>query len=45
MPTERKVHASSVHRRVSTSQRSPTRPVASMPTAKAKGTVNPTNPR
>ena len=45
MPTDSKVHDSRVQRRVSTCQRSLTRPVASIPTAKAKGTVNPTNPR
>ena len=42
MPTVRKPHANNVQRRVSTSQPSPTRPVASAPMAKAKGTVKPT---
>ena len=39
MPTDRKVKATKVQRRHSICQRSPTRPVASMPMAKAKGTV------
>ena len=42
MPTVRKPQANSVHRRVSTSQPSPTRPVTSAAMAKANGTVNPT---
>ena len=44
MPTDRKVKATNVQRRHSICQRSPTRPVASMPMAKAKGTVKTTNP-
>ena len=44
MPTERKVNDTRVQRRHSICQRSPIRPVASMPMAKANGTVNPTNP-
>ncbi len=44
MPTDRKVNASSVQRRHSICQRSPTRPVASMPMANANGTVKRTNP-
>ena len=38
----RKPHAKSVHRLVSTSQPSPTRPVARAATAKANGIVKPT---
>ena len=45
MPTVRKPQANRVQRRVSSSQPSPTLPVASAATAKAKGTVNPTIPR
>ena len=45
MPTERNVQAIRVQRRVSICQRSPTRPVTSIPMANANGTVNPTNPR
>ncbi len=41
----RKPHANSAHRRVSTSQPSPTRPVISAAIANANGTVNPTYPR
>ncbi len=41
----RQPQASSVQRRVSSSQPSPNRPVASDATAKANGTVNPTYPR
>ena len=44
MPTERKVNATNVQRRHSICQRSPTRPVASMPIANAKGTVKTTKP-
>ena len=44
MPTESDVHAISDHRRVSTCQDSPTRPVMSIAMAKAKGTVKPTIP-
>ena len=45
MPNVRKPHENKAHRRVSTSQPSPTRPVMSAPIAKAKGTVMPTYPR
>ena len=38
----RKAHENSVQRRVSSSQPSPTRPVASAAMANANGTVNPT---
>ena len=41
----RQPQASSVQRRVSSSQPSPSRPVASEAMAKANGTVNPTYPR
>ncbi len=41
----RKPHANNAHRRVSTSQPSPTRPVISAAIANANGTVNPTYPR
>src|SRR3954467_9623959 len=45
MPTVRKPHAYSAHRRVASSQPSPTRPVIKAAIANANGTVNPTNPR
>ena len=44
-PPVRKAQANSVHRRVSTSHPSPTRPVMRLAHAKAKGTVKPTRPR
>ncbi len=44
IPTDKNVKATSVQRRHSICQRSPTRPVASMPMAKANGTVNTTKP-
>ncbi len=45
MPRLRNANANNVQRRVSTNQPSPSRPVTRAPIAKAKGTVNPTNPR
>jgi hypothetical protein len=42
MPMVKNIQAISVHRRVSTSQPSPRRPVTSAATAKANGTVKPT---
>ena len=42
MPAVRKPQAKRVHRRVSTSQPSPSRPVTRAAMAKAKGMVNPT---
>ncbi len=44
-PTVRNAHANNVHRLVSISHPSPTRPVMRLAHAKAKGTVNPTRPR
>ncbi len=45
MPTVRKPQANRVQRRVASCHPSPTRPVTSEATAKANGTVKPTNPR
>ena len=42
MPNVRKPQAATVQRWVAASHPSPSRPVASAATAKAKGTVNPT---
>ena len=45
IPTVRNAHANNVQRRVASCQPSPIRPVTSDAMAKAKGIVNPTNPR